>query len=85
MQAAAYYSRILTERWSSGFALKSCFPALALVLCGNIFRQVFADDVLMAKRRFPVNLWNDLAVEKGYKMQIGLESNFDALSPHTPA
>jgi len=38
MQSTAYFGRVLSGNWGSDFALSTCYPALAMELCGNMFR-----------------------------------------------
>ena len=38
MQSTAYFGGVLRSSWDSAFALGTCYPALAMELCGNVFR-----------------------------------------------
>ena len=38
MQATAYFGGVLSGSWDSEFARSTCYPALAMELCGNMFR-----------------------------------------------
>ena len=38
MQSTAYLGEALSSSWNSVFALGTCYPALAMELCGNMFR-----------------------------------------------